>query len=88
MFKNEPLWAVYAVLKQHYPHLAGGKTNKAFKRNLKKKKTFLLLPCYTVTSCCQLHHILQQTICVKCLQSLTKQITIWRHFIEYALSVE
>lgn len=36
MFKNEPLWAVYAVLKQHYPHLAGGKTNKAFKLNLKK----------------------------------------------------
>lgn len=28
MFKNEPLWAVYAVLNQHYSHLAGGKTRK------------------------------------------------------------
>lgn len=37
MFKNEPLRAVYAVLNQHYSHLAGGKTNKAYK--LKQKKT-------------------------------------------------
>lgn len=37
MFKNEPLWAVYAMLKQHYSHLAGGKTNKAFKLKLKKQ---------------------------------------------------
>lgn len=35
MFKNEPLWAVYAVLNQHYSHLAGGKTNKAYKLKLK-----------------------------------------------------
>ncbi len=36
MFKNDPLWAVYVVLNQHYSHLAGGKTNKAYKLKLKK----------------------------------------------------
>lgn len=54
MFKNEPLQAVYVVLNQHYSHLAGGKTNKAYK--LKLKNTLLLLSCCIITSCCQLHH--------------------------------
>ena len=54
MFENEPLWAVYAKLNQQYSHLAGGKTNKAYK--LKLKNTSLLLSCRTIASCCQLHH--------------------------------
>lgn len=58
MFKNEPLWAVYTMLNQHYSHLAGGKTNKAYK--LKLKNTLLLLSCCIITSCCQLHHILNK----------------------------
>lgn len=37
MFKNEPLWAVYAALKQHYTLLAGGKTNTASKLKLKER---------------------------------------------------
>lgn len=28
MFRNEPLWAVYTVLKQHYSYPAAGKTNR------------------------------------------------------------
>ncbi len=54
MFKNEPLWAAYAVLNQHCSHLAGGKTNRAYK--LKLTHTLLLLSCCIITSCCLLHH--------------------------------
>ena len=48
MFKNEPLWAVYAVLNQHYSHLAGGKTNKAYK--LKTHHYCTLLYYYSLLS--------------------------------------
>lgn len=59
MFKTEPLWAVYAVLNQHYTHLAGGKTNTTYK--LKLKNTLLWLPSCIITSCRQLHHILHKS---------------------------
>lgn len=72
MFKNEPLWAVYAVLKQHYSHLAGGKTNKAFKLTLKKTKHHYCCPAILLqvaVSCIiysnKLHAILYQV----CMQS-------------------
>lgn len=59
MFKNEPLWAVYTMLKQHYSHLAGGKTNKAYK--LKLKNTLLLPLCCIITGCCWVASYTKQT---------------------------
>lgn len=61
MFKNEPLWAVYAVLNQHYSPLAGGKTNKAYK--VKQKKTHYY-SCHTVLLLVAVSCIIYQRNCV------------------------
>lgn len=60
MFKNESLWAVYAVLKQHYSNLAVGKTNKA--SNI---VTAVLVYYYVAVSCIIKHAVLYQA----CVQS-------------------
>lgn len=69
MFKNESLWAVYAVLKQHYSNLAAGKTDKA--SNI---VTAVLVYCFVAVSCIIKHAVLYQHVC---------SLTFLFHFLEF-----
>lgn len=78
MFKNEPLWAVYSMLKQHCSHLAGGKTNKAYK--LKLKTHYYCCSAVLLRSCCWVASYTKQTtdlFCIKGVCSLTGQNRPW-----------
>jgi len=72
MFKNEPLWAVYAVLKQHYSHLAGGKTNKTYILKLKTHHYCTLLFLWLVAVSCITHYTNDVSFCFQCVCNLTE----------------
>lgn len=76
MFKNEPLWAVYTVLNQHYSHPTGRTTNIAQNLNLKCIISASLLCYYYLHSVFIFHFkkILQKTKTIPCLSVLTYYI--------------